>query len=341
MSVITLVVLAVIIYMSRGELVRAWELAGQANIGLLLLLIPAQIVVYFAGGEMIFCYLRDKKLIKQVSHFEQVRIALELNLVNHIFPSGGVSGISYTTWRLSKLGVSSSRSTFAQLLRYITGFLAMLMMMVVAVLVLAIDGQVNRYIVASSFLLVLVVLGLTFAAIYMFSSGWRMRRAAERIAGLMNIIVRFATLNRQKKFLRLERMYKFFSEMHDDFVELMRHKKMVRKPFLWGIVYASMDILMFMLAFWSLGEHVNPAVLLIAYIMAGFAGIIVFTPGGAGAYEAIMIIFLTMTGMPPDVAIAGIILARVIMLAGTIIFGYVFYQHALMKYGKPSRGAKV
>ena len=47
------------------------------------------------------------------------------NLVNHIFPSGGVSGISYTTWRMHKLGVSSARSTFAQVIRYVTGFLSL------------------------------------------------------------------------------------------------------------------------------------------------------------------------------------------------------------------------
>jgi hypothetical protein len=48
-----------------------------------------------------------------------------------------------------------------------------------------------------------------------------------------------------------------------------------------------------------------------------------------------MIIFLSMAGTPPDLAIAGIILTRAILLTGTIIFGYIFYQHALIKYGKP------
>ena len=50
-----------------------------------------------------------------------------------------------------------------------------------------------------------------------------------------------------------------------------------------------------------------------------------------------MILFLSMTGTPPDIAIAGIILTRVILLMGTIVLGYIFYQHALIKYGKPRR----
>mgnify|MGYP001740916452 CR=1 FL=1 len=50
-----------------------------------------------------------------------------------------------------------------------------------------------------------------------------------------------------------------------------------------------------------------------------------------------MILFLSMTGTPPDIAIAGIILTRVILLMATIVLGYIFYQHALIKYGKPHR----
>ena len=153
MSVLTLAVLAIIIFLSRHELVKAWNLFLHADLWLLFLLLPFQIIVYFAGGEMIFSYLREKNLIHHISRLEQTRIALELNLVNHIFPSGGVSGISYTTWRMHKLGVSSARSTFAQVIRYVTGFLSLLVLLVIAVLALAIDGKVNRYIVAASFLI--------------------------------------------------------------------------------------------------------------------------------------------------------------------------------------------
>lgn len=85
MSILTLLVLAIIIFLSRAELVKAWGLFLRADTLLLLLLIPFQIIVYFAGGEMIFVYLRDKKLIGHISRLEQTRISLELNLVNHIF----------------------------------------------------------------------------------------------------------------------------------------------------------------------------------------------------------------------------------------------------------------
>ncbi|NCU29701.1 flippase-like domain-containing protein [Candidatus Saccharibacteria bacterium] len=334
MSLVTLAVIAVIIFLSREELVRAWELLGQANIWLLLLLIPFQIIVYFAGGEMIFSYLRKKKLIDHISKFEQTRIALELNLVNHIFPSGGLSGASYTTWRIGKLGVSSAKSTFAQVIRYAMGFLSIVALLIVAVLVIAIDGEINRYIVAGSFVLVILVLMVIFLLIIMFSSEKNMQQAATRISRTINKVVKWLTFGKVKELIKKERAIKFFDEMYDDAKELFRDKKLLIGPFFWGLVYAFFDVAMYVVAFLALGSFVNPAILVVGYGIAGLASIVSITPGGAGVYELVMIFFLSMAGVPSDLAIAGIVLTRVLLLFGTIVFGYIFYQQTLIKYGK-------
>lgn len=60
LSIVTVAVLGIIVYASRHELQKAWELFGQADVLLLLLLVPFQIVVYFSGGEMIFCKVTDE-----------------------------------------------------------------------------------------------------------------------------------------------------------------------------------------------------------------------------------------------------------------------------------------
>ena len=225
MSVLTLAVLAIIIFLSRHELVKAWNLFLHADLWLLFLLLPFQIIVYFAGGEMIFSYLREKNLIHHISRLEQTRIALELNLVNHIFPSGGVSGISYTTWRMHKLGVSSARSTFAQVIRYVTGFLSLLVLLVIAVLALAIDGKVNRYIVAASFLLIIVVLALTFGLIFVFSSKRRMQATAAKLSKFINTLVKIVTLGKKRRVMKSKKVEEFFVDMQDDFQDLSNHPK--------------------------------------------------------------------------------------------------------------------
>lgn len=95
-----------------------------------------------------------------------------------------------------------------------------------------------------------------------------------------------------------------------------------------------MDVALIYIAFWSFGVHINPAVIFIAFGLSSIASAISVTPGGAGVYEAVMIAFLASAGMPPEVAIAGTLLARVLLMLGTIVFGYVFYQLTIIKYGK-------
>src|SRR5690606_26360485 len=86
--------------------------------------------------------------------------------------------------------------------------------------------------------------------------------------------------------------------------------------------------------FWALGAPVDPAIVLIAYGLSSITAITVVTPGGAGAYEAVMIAFLASAGVAADIAIAGTLLARVILMVGTIVFGYLFYQDTIVRHGK-------
>ena len=217
-----------------------------------------------------------------------------------------------------------------------TGFLSLLILLVIAVLALAIDGKVNRYIVAASFLLIIVVLALTFGLIFIFSSKRRMQTTAAGVSKFINILVKYVTFGKKRRIMNAQKVEDFFVDMQDDFQDLANHPKLLNKPMIWGIVYTAFDVAMFTVAFMSLGVFVNPAILMVGYGVAGLAALFVFTPGGTGVYETIMIIFLSMAGTPPDLAIAGIILTRAILLTGTIVFGYIFYQHALIKYGKPN-----
>jgi uncharacterized protein (TIRG00374 family) len=333
LSVVTLVLIAIIIFFSRHELLRAWMLLERVNIWVLLLLIPGQILVYYAGGEMIFSYLRSKKSIEHVSGLGLARMSLEMNFVNHILPSGGVSGISYMGWRLGKYGVSSGRATMAQVVRFATGFVSFIALLALAVLIVTIDGNINRWIILISSILVTGMISTIVAAVYLISSPKRMKLFAGWLTHMVNKIVRKVTIGRKKSVLRRTEVDAFFVDIHRDYIALRNDKAILIKPFLWGLVYTLTDVSLFLITFWALGAPVNPAPILIAYGVATTAGFFVMTPGGAGAYEAIMVGFLAIAGLDQGTAIAGIVLTRVILLLGTILLGYVFYQHALIKYG--------
>lgn len=290
--------------------------------------------MYYVGGEMMFSYLRAKDSIKHVPATDLTEMALEMNFVNHVLPSGGVSGMSYMSWRLGKYGISPGRATMAQLVRFAMAFLAYVALVLVSVVVITIDGNINRWIIFTSFILIIISILGGIGTVYILSSRRRMWEFANTVVKRGNRLIARVTFGRKKRVLKYAQVEKFFTDMHFDFMTLKRDRKILIKPFLWGIVYTAGDVVLFMITFWAMGIVFNPAPLLIAYGIAGLASIIVITPGGAGAYEAVMIGFLAIAGVNKGEAIAGVVLTRVILMLGTIVLGYVFYQKAILKYGK-------
>ncbi len=335
-----MLLLAAILVGSRHELIHAWHLLGHVNLLILLLVIPTQIVVYYAGGAMIFSYIRSKGQMQKVSRWTQMRIALEGNFVNHVLPSGGVSGVSYLSWRLGHLGVGAGRATMAQVVRHVMTFVGFATLLLIALYAVTIDGTINRWIILASASLFGVITLIVISVIYLLSSKRRIDRFADWIYHASNKFIRHVTFGRRRKIVRQNVIENFLDDMHRDFLELRHDKKLLIKPYLWGIVFTIFDASIFMIAFWSFGEVFNPAPILIAYGVASLAGFVVLTPGGTGVYEAIMVTFLAFAGIAGDVAIAGILLARVCILLITIVAGYVFYQMSLNKYGDEQHGTK-
>lgn len=336
-SWVTLGLVALILFLAREELIHAFELLSRVNLWILALLIPLQLVAYYAAGETIFSYLRDKGKMKHTTKAEEAMMALELNFVNHTLPSGGVSGLSYMTWRLSKLGVTPGRAASAQVVRYVAGFLASIVLIIFSVLAVTIDGDVNRWMIFVSSGLVFFMVFASIALAYLVGSRKRMERFAEWSSRVINRTVRKVTRGKKRVLVREKKIYHFFSEIHDDYLEMKRDAKILRKPLLWALVFTAVEASLFWVTFWALGVPVNPAPILIAYVLASVAGFIVVTPGGAGAYEAIMVAFLAVAGIAGGTAIAAIVLTRVIVLLTTIALGYVFYQRALVKYGRKKK----
>jgi uncharacterized protein (TIRG00374 family) len=330
-SIVTFVLVAVIVYLSRHELLRAWDLLGRVNIWILLLLLPLQALSYYAAGAMVFSYLREKFDLK-VPRAELAKISLELNFVNHILPSAGVSGASYMTWRLGQLGVSPARATLAQVVRFAATFGAYLLLMLISILAITLDVGLERIPILVSSGLASAIIFASLLTVYVIQSPARLHKAAAFITRHVNRFWR-GILRRKKPLLHLDVVNKYFEDLHDDYTQIARDPRILWKPFIWGIVFVASEIALFWVTFLALGTPINPAPLLIAYGLAGFAGAFFFTPGGVGGYEALMVAFLATTGIDKGAVIAAVLLSRVILIVLTIVTGYYFYQKALNKYG--------
>lgn len=334
LTIITLALLAGVVVFAWPELVKAWGLIARVNLWILALVIPVQLLSYYAAGGMIFSYLRGKGNLEDATRWQLARMALELNFVNHVLPSGGAAGFSYLGWVLHYKGVSAGRATMAQIIRFALTFVTFVMLLIVAMVILTLDGQSNRVVVALCVFICFVALGGTVFMIYIISSKARLLRFSAWATRITNRFVSFITRGRKSKVVKLEILENFFIDLHQDYLEIRRDMKILRVPFLWAIVTNICDVGLLWIAFWSLGTPIDPAALFVAFGLSSIGAAISATPGGAGAYEAIMIAFLATVGILPDVAIAGTLLARVTLVLGTIVFGYIFYQLTLNKYGK-------
>lgn len=334
LTIITFVLLMITIYFAWPEIKEAWGLMGHVNIWIFLLLIPVQILSYYAVGGLIFSYLEAKNKIPGLNHWVLTRISLELNFVNHIIPSGGVVGFTYLSWILKDYGVSAGRSTMSQIVRFLLTFVAFVVLMLMSLVWMIFDHQVSRAIV----IMCAVITFGTIMAFISFMSIMRSEKSLNRFSAWVtkagNAIVKFFTFGRKRGAVKRASIDHFFADIHNDYINVMRDKKILWKPFGWAIASQIFDVLLYVVAFWSLGYFVNPAVLLLGMGLSSLGAFISIIPAGAGVSEAIMVGFLASTGVPLDVALAGTLLARVTLVTGTIVFGYFFYQATVSKHGK-------
>jgi uncharacterized protein (TIRG00374 family) len=334
LTTVTLVLLAVVVIFAWPEIIKAYRLLDRVDLRILALIVPVQFFSYYAGGGMIFSYLRSKGDLQTMSHWRITRIALELNFVNHILPSGGAAGFSYLGWVLGKYGVKASRSTIAQLIRFTLTFLAFVIILIVAVVFLAADGRINRLIIILAGLIAVVCLTVIFGAVYVIGNELRLKKFSRWLTNFTNRFVNKITRGKKPHILKQHVIPDFFGELHQDYLAIRKDVRILIKPFVWAIFVNIADVALIWIAFLSLGYEVSPSILFVAFGISSLASAFTVTPGGAGVYEAIMIAFLASSNVPPDVAIAGTLLARVTLVLGTILFGYVFYQFTVLKYGK-------
>lgn len=333
-NVVTIILLALAVFFGRHQIIQAWGLLGRVDLWIFALLLPVQFLSYYAIGEVMFSYLRAKGNLNGVSRLKMTRIALELNFVNHIIPVPSFAGFSYLGWMLSRHGVSAGRATMAQIIRFAMMFVSFVALILFSVIALIFDRGVDRTLIIISGSFILAAIGATMLLIFAIGNRSRVIKIAKWITKTSNDLIIKITRGKKAQILKAESVEKFFIDLHQDYLEIRGDKKILLKPLMWGVFGNILDVALIEIAFLALGFWVNPAVLFIAYGISSFSAIFAATPGGSGVYEAIMIAFMVSAGVPADAAIAGTLLARVTLFVSTILFGYLFYQLTINKYGK-------
>lgn len=336
LNVIMLIFLVGVLFSAHKDIVRAWHILWHANIWLILLLIPLQFMSYYANTEVFFSYLRQRGQLKDVSRLQATGMALEFTFVDHVFPAAGVAGASYMVWRLKHHGVPTGQATMTQVMRFLVVFGTFMVLMLLALIWATVQNLAAHWVVVSSAVAVTVLLVVLLFGNYIFGNKIRIVSFSHWLSDLINHIGRVVTFGRRKQSVSSGKLDKFFLDFNEDITALKRDRRLLKQPIVWSFIFNLLDVSLFFVTFLALGKVVDPSILLISYGAATICGNFMITPGGIGAYEAMMVTVLTTGGVDAATALTGVLLARMLLLMGTLSTGFVAYQYALHKYGHPS-----
>jgi len=325
-NLLTFAALGLLIYGVHEEIADTLNNLKNLEVWALLLIIPAQVLNYHSYAELYQSLL--KILHHHVRYKKLFTLTLELNFVNNVFPSGGVTGISYFGLRMKTLGVSPGKSTLVMMIRYVLLFISFQILLAIGLIILAIGGQANSFaILIAGSLATLLFVG-TLGAMFIVGS-------KKRINGFFAYITRF--VNRLIKIVRpkhpetinMQKVENLFTELHENYMELRQQPKVLRLPFVHALMANLAEILTIYVVYIAFGQWVNPGAVIIAYAIANFAGLISILPGGVGIYEALMTTVLASAGVPAGVSIPITITYRVLNMTLQLPPGYYYYHKAL------------
>ena len=326
LTIITFVALAFFIYSLRHQIHDVIKNLGRVNTFWLLLMIPLELANYDAYARFyrrIFAIFGVK-----VSYKSMLKLTFELTFVNHILPSGGVSGISYFSVRMRSEGVSGPKATLAQVLKLFLLFFSFLPLLVLGVFLLALRGHVNNLIIlVASSLITLLIVG-TFIGIYIIESRSRINVSLTFIAKILNRLI--AVVRRKHpETIDIEKAQKNFLELHDNYNTLKDNWRDLKVPFIYMLIANTTEIATLYVVYIAFGRLVNLGAVILAYSIANFAGLISVLPAGIGIYEGLMTGVLAATGIAAALSIPVTIMYRVINMFIQLTPGYLFYQRAL------------
>lgn len=325
-NLVTIAALCLLIYGVRDEILNTLQNLKNLEVWALLLIIPAQILNYHSYAELYQSLF--KILHHHVRYMNLFKLQLELNFVNNIFPSGGVTGISYFGLRMKKYGVSPGKSTLVQMIRYVLLFVSFQVLLFVGLIVLAIGGQASNFaILVAGSLATLLFVG-TLGAMFIVGSKKRINGFFTYITRVINRLIKIVR-PKHPETISIQKVQDLFTELHENYVELRQNPKVLRRPLVHALMANVAEILTIYVVYIAFGEWVNPGAVIIAYAIANFAGLISVLPGGVGIYEALMTAVLASAGVPAGVSIPITITYRVLNMAIQLPPGYFFYHRAL------------
>lgn len=326
-NVITVAALVVLVYLVRHDIVNSFRNLEHVHAWMLLLIIPVEFLNYHAQARL---YQRLFAIVgNKLSYKYLFRTSLELNFVNHVFPSGGVTGLSYFTLRLRQgEKLSSGKATFIHAMKIALYLLAFELMLFFGVLALAVMGHISNLVMlvaGSLFTLLIVGTGLF---IYIIDSKSRINSFFVVMTRGLNRLIRVVRPSYPET-ISIDKAKRVFNDFHESYMQIKNNYRQLKVPFLYALLADVTEVAAIYVVYIAFGEWVNVGAVILAYGIANFAGLISVLPGGVGIYEALMTAVLASTGIPPGVSLPVTVMYRILNTLLQLPPGYYFYHKAI------------
>jgi uncharacterized protein (TIRG00374 family) len=329
-NIITVGVLLLLVFLIREQIVETFQNLGKVNWRYLLLIVPLVALSYHAQVRM---YQRMFALIGHKLHYGfMTRVALELNFVNQVFPSGGVSGISYFGVRMRSADITATQASLVQIMKLLLLFVSFELLLIAGLLILALDGKANdlMLLVAGSITTLLAIGTVGFIAI--IGSERRIHIAFTAITRFINKLVGFVTRHKGDA-ISTARAEGIVKDLHASYKTIESHWRDLRSSLGWALLVNLSAIAAIYCVYIAFGSWVNLGAIIVAYSVANFAGLISVLPGGAGIYEALMVGVLAAGGIPAALSLPVTVMWRVLTTLIQLPPGYVVYHNNVHRTG--------
>lgn len=327
-SFITILALGFFVFAIRGEIVQTYRDIQRINIVALAVVPFALLLKYHALTQMhrgILEFFNER-----IRYRSMFRVQLELNMVNNVFPSGGVTGISYFGLRMRDADVSVGKSTLVQVLKFVLVFISFQALLALGLLMLAATNSASSLLILIAGSLSTLLFVVTLLLGYILSSKKQINAFFTWLSHALNRIVRFFRRDKNPEFINVENVKATFTDLHESYLRLKRNKSALKKPLMYALLVNTAEIIALYAVYLAFGSVVNPGAIIIAFAVANFAGLISILPGGIGIYEALMTGSLVAAGVPAAVSLPVTIMYRIVTSFLQLIPGYYYYHKNLM-----------
>ena len=324
--VLTAILVGYVVYQNWSDILETLNHLHETNVFVLLLLIPEQLFMYFACGQIFFSYLKNRRSVNKFSNKDMLLISTELNFVNHAVPAGGLGGLAFLTYRLGSFGVSAGQASFLYVFRYAITTVINYFQALVAILVLLAFNLIPpeaQWIIPVSLLMNLGVGVVLALAIYIAANKRRIDFFAKTVSKIGSTFIKTITFGKKKSIISDKEISEYFNDIHESVKIAKENKRFLKKPTIWGFIYSFCEVATYWIVAISLGRPE-----LLPYIMVGeaigsvFDGIVPY-----GLYELGMAGVMIALGVDFPTATIITVMTRVITLIFTIVSGtYPYYK---------------